>query len=128
MINKTNWHIIPWKTFYGEVALLQEELIMAYRKGDMKMVYRLQRKLISSAAARAIAVRRVTVNAGSKTPGIDNIVWDSPAQRTKGMDELKEIVMNPKGYKASPVKRVYIPKANSTEKKPLGIPTMIDRA
>lgn len=33
-----------------------------------------------------------------------------------------------RGYKAKPLKRVYIPKKNKTEKRPLGIPTMKDRA
>lgn len=35
---------------------------------------------------------------------------------------------SPKNYRASPLRRVMIPKGNSGEMRPLGIPTMIDRA
>jgi RNA-directed DNA polymerase len=35
---------------------------------------------------------------------------------------------DPTKYKASPLKRVLIPKSNSIEKRPLGIPTIQDRA
>lgn len=36
--------------------------------------------------------------------------------------------MNPNGYKAMPLKRILIPKVNSEELRPLGIPTIRDRA
>jgi len=36
--------------------------------------------------------------------------------------------LKPKKYTASPLKRVYIPKPGKSEKRPLGIPTMFDRA
>jgi hypothetical protein len=41
---------------------------------DMKKVYDLQRKLINSFAARALAVRKVVFNKGCKTAGVDKVV------------------------------------------------------
>jgi RNA-directed DNA polymerase len=49
-------------------------MVVAYRKGNLNEVYKLQNKLIHSFEGRAKAVRTVTINEGSKTPGIDNIV------------------------------------------------------
>ena len=42
--------------------------------------------------------------------------------------QLSEIVQNPQKYKAQPLRRVEIPKPGSTDKRKLGIPTMMDRA
>ena len=78
--------------------------------------------------ARSIAVRRVATNTGGKTPGVDGVVWGTPTKRYSTIAELREAINYPKRYKASPVKRIYIPKENKTELRPLGIPTMIDRA
>jgi RNA-directed DNA polymerase len=46
----------------------------------------------------------------------------------QALQQLEHIVQKPKEYKASPVMRIWIPKPNTDEKRPLGIPTMIDRA
>jgi len=46
----------------------------------------------------------------------------------EAIQELGVITKNPNKYKSSALKRVMIPKANSTELRPLGIPTLIDRA
>src|SRR5690606_41037669 len=40
---------------------------------------------------------------------------------------LKDIVERPHLYKASPVRRILIPKPGKKEKRPLGIPTLEDR-
>ena len=123
-----NWHEIPWKEAYQTVSKAQEECVMAYKKSDLSLVYKLQRKIVCSLAARALAIRRITSSQGSSTPGIDNQLWDTPKKRFDALPELQELVHSPKRYVASPVRRVYIPKPNSIERRPLGIPTMIDRA
>lgn len=77
---------------------------------------------------RALAVRKVVTNQGGKTPGIDNQIWDTPESRFKAIGKLGVIVAKPHLYVASPVKRVYIPKPGTKERRPLGIPTLTDRA
>jgi RNA-directed DNA polymerase len=74
-------------------------------------------------AARAVAIRRVVTNTGAKTPGVDKLIWDSSAKRMSALLLLGEITQNPKQYKASPLKRVWITKALTYEKRPLGIPS-----
>ena len=125
---KDNWHNIPWKKHYSEVSQIQESIVMAYKNKDYKLVYQLQRKLVVSYASRTLAIRRVVTNSGSKTSGIDKQFWDSPNKRTKAIEQLRDIIHNPKEYKAQPLRRVWIPKENTTELRPLGIPTLLDRS
>ena len=100
----------------------------ATEKGDMKTVYKLQRKLITSFEGRALAVRNVVTSTGGRTPGVDNNIWKTPAERYQAIKQIGLIVNNPKTYKASPLKRIMIPKPYSEEKRPLSIPTINDRA
>ena len=57
------------------------------------------------------------------TPGVDNKLWKSDDAKMKAVKSLKRI-----GYKAQALKRIYIPKKNRKKKRPLGIPTIKDRA
>jgi RNA-directed DNA polymerase len=78
---------------------------------------------MKSWSARALAVRRVTQdNTGKKTAGVDGQKSLSPTARLKLVNNLKL------GSKVSPTRRVWIPKPGTEEKRPLGIPTMKDRA
>jgi len=49
-------------------------MVVAYNNGNKSELYRLQKKLMLSFAARALAVRKITSNEGGKTPGVDKIV------------------------------------------------------
>ena len=81
-----------------------------------------QRFLTHSFYGKLLAVKLVTENDGNKTSGVDGVIWSTPRSKIKAVKLLGR-----RGYQPSPLKRVYIPKANG-KKRPLGIPTMRDRA
>lgn len=118
----TQWHSINWEQCYGQVKRLQVRIAKATRNKNWRQVKQLQRMLVHSFSAKAVAVRRVTENRGKKTPGVDKVIWNSPLLKWEAIKTLKR-----KGYKPKPLRRIYIPKANG-KKRPLGIPTMRDRA
>jgi len=117
------WQNIPWKKFERIVYKLQKRIHQASCREDVKLVRRLQKTLTRSFAAKCIAVRKVTQdNRGKNTAGIDGIKSLKPHQRMRLVEDLK---LN---GKSNPVRRVWIPKPGKTEKRPLGIPTIHDRA
>ena len=69
-----------------------------------------------------IAIKRVTENQGKKTPGVDRETWSTPNSKLQAVLSLRR-----RGYKPLPLRRVFIPKSNG-KLRPLGIPTMKDRA
>jgi RNA-directed DNA polymerase len=89
----------------------------------MNTVKRLQYLLVHSYHAKALAVRKVTTNKGRKTAGVDGKLWYTPAQKMQAVRTLTD-----KSYKARPLRRVYIDKKGKKARRPLGIPTMYDRA
>lgn len=103
------------------VSRLQARIVQATQANDWRRIRSLQRLLTRSFSARALAVRRVTENHGKNTPGIDGVLWNAPQKKTKAIPTLTS-----KAYTPSPLKRVYIPKKKG--RRPLGIPTMRDRA
>jgi RNA-directed DNA polymerase len=83
--------------------------------------------LTHSHYAKLWAIRRVTSTTGKRTAGIDNEKWDSPAKKYRAVLDFSPRKLEKKGYRAKALKRVYITKSNG-KKRPLGIPTMTDRA
>lgn len=117
------WKEIPWKDVERDVFKLQKRIYRASRRDDKVAVRRLQKLLLSSRSAKCLAVRKVTQdNKGKKTAGVDGKVALSQRQRTKLVQNLK---LQPK---ATPVRRVWIPKPGTDEMRPLGIPTIENRA
>lgn len=118
-----DWHAIDWRRVEQFVRTTQRRIAKATLEKDWRKVKALQRSLNHSFSARALAVRRVTENQGKRTAGVDRQLWDSPALKRAVIGRLKQ----QRGYRAKPLRRVYIPKSNGKER-PLGIPTMLDRA
>jgi len=117
------WSDIPWRKLERNVYKLQKRIYRASRRDDVKSVRRLQKLLIKSQTAKLLAVRRVTQdNQGRRTAGVDGVKSLTPKQRLTLVDKLKL------GSKVAPTRRVWIPKPGKEEKRPLGIPTMYDRA
>jgi RNA-directed DNA polymerase len=101
---------------------LQVRIVKAWQEGRRRKVKALQRILARSLSGKALAVRRVTDNQGKWTAGVDRETWLTPEAKSKAMLSLRR-----RGYKPRPLRRVYIPKSNG-KMRPLGIPTMKDRA
>jgi len=116
------WKTIIWSTVQYEVERLQLRIAKAINTGRYHKVKALQWLLTHSFSAKLLAIKRATENAGKKTPGIDGVVWKTDKQKINAAYTLKRV-----GYKAQPLRRIYIPKKNG-KLRPLGIPTMTDRA
>lgn len=116
------WTSINWNRAYRNVRRLQARIVKATQAKRWGKVKSLQRLLTHSFSAKALAIRRVTENQGKKTAGVDGEVWNTPEKKTQALNGLTQ-----RGYRPSPLKRVYIPKANGRQR-PLSIPTMKDRA
>ncbi len=123
-IKTTNaWKQIPWAKVQRKVFKLQKRIFQAAKSGQDAKARRLQRLLCKSYYARLLAVRRVTQdNQGKKTAGVDGMRAISPRQRFKLVENIKG------NLKVKPLRRVWIPKPGRDEKRPLGIPTIQDRA
>ena len=120
----TAWHAINWYAVHRQVRRLQARMVKAVQAKRWGKVRALQHLLTHSFSGKALAVKRVTTNDGSKTPGVDDMVWNTPAKKACAIEALRQ-----RGYRALPLRRIYIPKTDGTgRQRPLSIPTMHDRA
>jgi len=117
-----DWTGIDWPKATQHVRRLQARIVKAMQEGRWNKVKILQRLLTHSFSGKALAVKRVTENQGKRTPGVDRVIWSNPETKSNAVLFLKS-----KGYRPKPLRRVYIPKKNG-KRRPLGIPTMKDRA
>jgi RNA-directed DNA polymerase len=117
-----DWHAIDWRKVHTVVRRLQARIVKAVQEGRWGKVKALQRLLTHSFSGKVLAVRRVTENSGKRTSGVDGVLWDTPSAKAKAARALRR-----RGYQPAPLRRVYIEKKNG-KLRPLGIPTMADRA
>lgn len=118
------WKDIHWPTVESSVRRLQMRIAKAVQEGRHNKVKSLQWLLTHSLAAKLLAVKRVTQSRGSKTAGVDGKICQSHEEKVQLAKSLQR-----RGYQAQPLRRIYIPKKDSlTERRPLSIPTIGDRA
>ncbi len=119
----TEWSNIPWTKVRRKVFKLQKAIYQAVKSGNKAKTRRLQKILHKSYYAMLLAVKQVTQdNIGKKTAGVDGEKSLTPKQRLNLVNEMS------KHYKAKALRRVWIPKPGRNEQRPLGIPTLKDRA
>ena len=117
-----DWESFDFRKAEREIRRLQARIVKAVKEGKWGKVKALQRLLTHSFNAKALAVKRVTTNKGKNTPGVDTRLWRSDYRKEVAVRGLQQ-----RGYKPLPLRRVLIPKSNG-KMRPLGIPTMKDRA
>lgn len=119
---QVDWLSIDWDQCKQVVKRLQARIVKATQESRWGKVKALQWLLTHSFSGKALAIKRVTGNQGKKTPGVDNVVWYTPLAKSQALLTLRR-----RGYHPLPLRRIYIPKRNGSMR-PLGIPTMTDRA
>jgi len=102
---QVDWHSINWLAVHRTVSRLQARIVKARQEGRWGKVKALQHLLTHSFSARVLAIRRVTENQGKRTAGVDGELWNTPQKKAKA-----EASLRPRGYKARPLRRIYIPK------------------
>jgi RNA-directed DNA polymerase len=116
------WHGINWADVHRQVRGLQARIVKATQEGRHNKAKALQWLLTHSFSGKALAVKRVTENRGKNTSGVDKALWKTPEAKTNAIASMRR-----RGYAPLPLRRVLIPKKNG-KTRPLGIPTMKDRA
>ena len=122
-LGRITWQNVKWRRAKNTVTKLQRKIFQAALENTKEKPHIYQKRLLESDSAKLLAVRKVTQdNRGKKTPGIDGIKFLNPEERLKLAKEIRI------DGKTSPIRRVYIPKPGTDEKRPPGIPTIRDRA
>lgn len=117
------WSAVNWDEARRMVRRLQIRIAKAAKENKKGKVKALQYILSRSFYAKLLAVKRVTTNKGRKTPGVDGVLWQGARAKWRAVVSLRR-----RGYRPQPLRRIYIPKKDGQRKRPLSIPTILDRA
>ena len=120
-----NWEFADWKGFQKVTFRLQKRIFKAIREGDKAKAKSLQKLVLSSYAARMLAIRQVTqLNTEKKTAGIDGVKSLTFKERFLLEKTLKQ---NVKTWQHQGLREIPIPKKDGS-KRILKVPTIADRA
>ena len=78
-----------WRTANHEVRRLQVRIVKAVQENRWGKVQALQRLLTHSFSGKAMAVKRVTENQGKRTPGVDQVIWNTSAEESIGRTHIE---------------------------------------
>ena len=83
------WEAIEWHQISVEVKRLQMRIAKAVREKRYGKAKALQWLLTHSFSAKLLAVKRVVLNSGAKTPGVDGVVWKIQNQKMQAALSLQ---------------------------------------
>lgn len=122
-VHSVNWQAVDRSELEAWVFRKQRAIHEAFKQGNVTRGHRLQMGLLGSHDARLLAVRNATdPTKGANTAGIDGQRSLSDSDKWRLAQTIRW------DRKPSPVRRVLIPKPGKNEYRPLGIPTIRDRA
>ncbi len=122
-LKQIEWDQVYWPKCEQKVAKLQERIYQASLKDNKYAKQYYQKILTTIPESKLLAVRKITTeNRGKKTGGVDKQIITTNEQKIKLTRKLRI------DGKAMPIRRIMIPKPGKSEKRPLGIPTIQDRA
>jgi len=118
---------IPW--LKKEILKMQAKLAVALRNNDIVNVNHLIKYIIRSNLTQHLAVYRTISSSGLKSKGIrDKSRPTKQHQYEEIRKQIWKIVKKPSNYKATPLKRIWLPKPNSEDLRSISVPSYIDRA
>src|SRR5947209_18825172 len=100
------WYAIDWQAIHRNVRRLQVRIAQATKVGRWGKVRALQHLLTHSYSGKVLAVRRVTENDGKKTPGVDEVIWDTAEKKMQAVHAFQR-----RGYQPQSVRGVNILKS-----------------
>ena len=119
----TMWKMTDWRHIRNVVSGHQDTIAGAAAECNLLEIERQQNQIIGLPEAKMLAVDLVTRKKSRFTPGVAGILWKTQAEKM-----YAALHLDPASYRASPVLRFFLPRRTSDKVRPVGIPTMNDRA